>query len=178
MAYNQETADRICERLAAGESLRAICQSPDLPAESTIRLWALNDTNGFAAQYARAREIQAHVLAEEIIDISDTTQEGVETTVKADGTTETKHGDMLGHRKLRVDSRKWYLSKVLPKVYGEKLELAGVVNVKTTPADLSDDDLAAIAAGRKLNSLALKVPENTGSDLPAIENCSNGDNNA
>ena len=122
MAYNQETADRICERLAAGESLRAICQSPDLPAESTIRLWALNDTNGFAAQYARAREIQAHVLAEEIIDISDTKQEGVETTVKADGTTETKHGDMLGHRKLRVDSRKWYLSKVLPKVYGDKTE--------------------------------------------------------
>lgn len=142
MAFNQDTADRICERLAAGESLNAICKDDGYPAESTVRSWALQDIDGFAAKYARAREVQAHFLAEQIITISDTPQEGVETTVKADGTSETKHGDMLGHRKLQVDARKWYLSKVLPKVYGEKIETThkGTVGV-TLNASPTDEAL-------------------------------------
>lgn len=125
MAYSQEIAEKICERLAAGESLNAICKDKGLPAESTVRRWALLDVDGFAANYARARELQAHFLAEQIINISDTPLEGQEITIKADGSQETKVGDMLGHRKLQVDSRKWYLSKVLPKVYGDKLALGG-----------------------------------------------------
>ena len=32
---------------------------------------------------------------------------------------------MLGHRKLQIDTRKWMLSKMLPKIYGDKLELTG-----------------------------------------------------
>ena len=115
------------------------------------------------------------MLADELVEISDDSTN--DTIVTEDGKVVTNQ-EVVARSRLRVDTRKWMLAKMLPKVYGEKLELAGVVNVKTTPADLSDDDLAAIAAGRKLNSLALKVPENTGSDLPAIENCSNGDNNA
>ena len=139
MAFNQETADRICERLAAGESLNAICKDEGFPAESTVRSWALQDIDGFAAKYTRAREIQAHFLAEQIITISDTPMPGVEMIVKAYGATEEKHGDMLGHRKLQVDARKWYLSKVLPKVYGDKLETThkgsvGVV-LNATPTD-------------------------------------------
>lgn len=158
MAFNQEIADAVCERLASGESLNAICKDEGYPAESTVRSWALQDIDGFAAKYARAREVQAHFLAEQIITISDTPQEGVETTVKADGTSETKHGDMLGHRKLQVDARKWYLSKVLPKVYGDKLELGGEVTIKKQAADMTDDELAAIALGRKQNN----GTENTG----------------
>lgn len=142
MAYSQEIADKICERLAAGESLNAICKDDGLPAESTVRRWALLDVEGFAANYTRARELQAHFLAEQIIDISDTPLEGQEVTIKADGSQETKVGDMLGHRKLQVDSRKWYLSKVLPKVYGDKLEttLKGSVGVTMQVTD-SDEKL-------------------------------------
>jgi hypothetical protein len=36
---------------------------------------------------------------------------------------EERRGDMLGHRRLQVDTRKWYLSKVLPKKFGDKSEL-------------------------------------------------------
>lgn len=144
MAFDQRIADEVCERMALGESLRAICTEEKYPAESTIRLWAMQDINGFAAQYTRARELQAHALAEEIITISNTPQEGIETTVKADGTSETKHGDMLGHRKLQVDARKWYLSKVLPKVYGEKLELTGSMDHTIRPlAQMTDAELLA-----------------------------------
>lgn len=173
MAYNQETADRICERLAAGESLRKAAGAFGL-THSTVLEW--NATNeAFADQYARARAAGYALLADELVEIAD---DGENDTYTDDEGRVKTNQDVIARSRLRVDTRKWMLSKMLPKVYGDKLELAGAVTVKTSPADMSDDDLAAIASGRKLNSLASKVPENTGGYLPIIENYSNGDNNA
>jgi hypothetical protein len=128
--YTAELADRICTRLAEGESLRAICRDEGYPAESTVRKWALEDESGFAAQYTRARELGYHALADEIIYISNTPQVGEKTKTDDKGT-ETTTGDMIEHRRLQVDARKWYLSKVLPKVYGEKqqVEHSGVIGI-------------------------------------------------
>ena len=95
-----------------------------MPAESTVRAWALDDIHGFAAQYARAREIGYHGLFDEMLEIADTTHEGVKTVQKATGI-ETTTGDMIEHRRLRVDTRKWMLSKALPKIYGDKLAHTG-----------------------------------------------------
>jgi hypothetical protein len=72
--------------------------------------------------YNYAREIRADVLFEEIIDIADTTEDGVITTEKATGI-EVRTGDMEGHRRLKIDARKWVVSKMLPKKYGEKLDI-------------------------------------------------------
>lgn len=137
MAFSQEIADKICARLAEGESLNAICKDDGFPAESTVRAWALDDVDGFAAKYARARAIGYEKLAEELLQISDTPQTGVIRTIKADGTEEVKHADMIEHRRLRVDSRKWMLSKMLPKVYGDKLDMnvAGSVSVSLRADD-------------------------------------------
>ena len=121
--FSQEVADAVCKRLADGESLRAICRDADMPSEATIRLWALEDTNGFSAQYMRARELGYDRLAEDLLEIADTPVRGVITTTKPDGTQETKEADMIEHRRLQVDSRKWMLSKMLPKKYGDKLDL-------------------------------------------------------
>lgn len=101
--YTPEIADEICRRLAEGESLRGICETTDFPNESTVRAWALDNLNGFYTQYARAREIQAHKFAEDVIDIADLAEDAA-------------------LARLRVDARKWVCSKVLPKVYGDKLE--------------------------------------------------------
>lgn len=121
MAYSQEIADAICARLAEGESLNAICQTEGMPAESTVRSWALDDVEGFAAKYARAREIGYERLADEILRIADTPQPGTKTVSKATGI-ETTEGDMIEHRRLQVDARKWMLAKMLPKKYGDKVE--------------------------------------------------------
>jgi hypothetical protein len=94
--------------MGEGESLRAICADDHLPAESTVRNWAIRDVEGFFAQYAHATVVRAYRWADEITDIADTGNEG-----------DTQRA------KLRVDTRKWHLSKVLPKVYGEKMTLAG-----------------------------------------------------
>lgn len=141
MAFRQEVADEICRRLAEGESLNAICKTEGLPAESTVRAWALDDVEGFAAKYARARALGYERLGEEVLKIADTTQTGVIRTVRADGTEEVKHADMIEHRRLQVDTRKWMLSKMLPKVYGDKLDLNHTgqmtVSLRSDDADAS-----------------------------------------
>jgi len=99
--FTSELADAICERLADGQSLRSICRDDDMPNKATVFRWLAADTV-FSDQYARARETQADSLADEIIDISDSTT-----------------GDPQRDR-LRVDSRKWLAGKMRPKVYGDK----------------------------------------------------------
>ena len=113
--YSEELGNRICERLAEGTTLKAICRMKDVPvAESTVRSWAINAEHPFSALYARAREVGYHMMADEVLDIAD-----------ASGT-EPGH---VARDRLKVDIRKWLLSKALPKVYGDKLELSGNLNV-------------------------------------------------
>ncbi len=112
-------AEKICERLASGEPLRAICRDEGMPPRKTVAQWVIDDVEGFAARYARAREVGFDELAEEVLSIADTPQEGEEREESADGI-KIKRGDMLGHRRLQVDARKWLLSKLLPHKYGDK----------------------------------------------------------
>jgi hypothetical protein len=74
--------------------------------------------------YARAKEEQLQILADEIQQIADEPQPGEVVTLKGEER-EVKISDMLDHRKLRIDSRKWLLSKLAPKKYGDRTVLAG-----------------------------------------------------
>lgn len=124
--FSHALAERICLRLSEGESLNAICSGDGMPAESTVRLWVLDDRSGFAARYARARDLGLDCLADQILTIANTPCLGIKTVSKESGI-ETTEADMIEHRRLQVDARKWYLSKLAPKKYGEKLELSGQV---------------------------------------------------
>ena len=141
--FTQDIAIRICAELADGKSLRAICRADDMPAEATVRAWALDDVDGFSAHYARARDIGYECLADDILEISD---DGKNDTYKDHEGNDRTDQDVIARSRLRVDSRKWMLAKMLPKRYGDKLELAGGLTVKTV-TDMTDGDLAAIAAG-------------------------------
>lgn len=122
--YSPETRQAILARLAEGESLRRICGDEGMPSESAVRAWALDDPE-FGAQYARAREVGYDKLAEELMEIADTPTLGVIRTVKPDGTVEEKQADMIEHRRLQVDARKWMLARMLPKKYGDKMAHTG-----------------------------------------------------
>ena len=74
--------------------------------------------------YARAKEAQLEILASEIQQIADEPQPGEIITLKGDER-EVKIADMLEHRKLRIDARKWLLAKLAPKKYGDRTTLAG-----------------------------------------------------
>jgi hypothetical protein len=120
--YTAELAAEICRQLADGNTLRRVCRDDGMPSEATVRGWAMEDRDGFSAQYARAREIGYHAMADEALDISD---DGTnDTYLDEDGNRRTDQ-DVIARSRLRVDTRKWLLSKALPKVYGDKLELAG-----------------------------------------------------
>lgn len=100
--------------LAGGKSLRASCVERNFSMHVFYDL--LNSNPDIRERYARARTAQAHLLAEECVEIADT--------------------DIDPNRaRVRVDARKWFASKVLPKVYGDKLQLEDV-----TPP-LSDEEI-------------------------------------
>ncbi len=121
--YTPEIASKICEGIAAGQSLRKVCNSEEMPAPSTVCAWVLNDLHGFSEQYAKARRLQAELLADEIFDISDdATNDYMIRQSKSGEEYEVANPEVIGRSRLRVDTRKWYLSKVLPKIYGDRVQ--------------------------------------------------------
>ena len=101
-----------------------ICKDDDMPCRVTIFSW-MASREDFLNKYARAREAQADKLAEEIVMIADTPVNGIKTKTNDKGEIETIEGDMIEHRRLQVDARKWYASKLAPKKYGDKTIHAG-----------------------------------------------------
>ena len=129
--YTPELAQRICERLIAGQSLRTICADPEMPSQPTVFQW-ITKHEAFAKQYARAREIQMEVMAEEILDIADDTRQDTRTITTQNGKTfEVQNAEWINRCRLQVDTRKWLMSKLAPKKYGEKIEHAGEMTIKT-----------------------------------------------
>jgi hypothetical protein len=114
----------ICERLSKGEPLAVICRDENMPAVRTVSDWKLVDAD-FSAAFARAREDGYDALAAQCLEIANTPEVGEETITKADGGVEVRHGDMLGHRKLQIETRLRLLARWDPKRYGEKMTVAG-----------------------------------------------------
>lgn len=137
--YTNKVADEICERLANGESLRAICESAHMPSLSMVFRWLAQNVE-FREQYARAREAQADAIADEILTLADRPQIGHKTTTKANGDVETVEGDMVERSRLQIDARKWLAAKLRPKVYGEKIhqDIDATVTTKELPASVDD----------------------------------------
>lgn len=122
--HTAEVAAEICQRLADGETLREICRDERLPARRTVQAWVLDDHEGFSRQYARAREMQIEGWADEIVEISDDgTNDWQERQVGEDRVETVLNGEHVQRSKLRVDSRKWLLSKIAAHTYGDKTHL-------------------------------------------------------
>lgn len=117
-SFTQEVADEICERIADGESLRTICRYENMPARATVFKW-LADIKSFSDQYARAREAQADLMAEEILEIAD---DGLNDTYVDDNGNKRTDQEVIGRSRLRVDARKWLASKMAPKKYGDRVQ--------------------------------------------------------
>jgi hypothetical protein len=122
-SYTDEMAQVICDRIASGESLRKICESSGMPNKKTVLAWLKNENNSqFRTHYAQAREEQADFYAAEIVEISD---DGSNDTYTDDDGNVRTNSEVVARSRLRVDARKWYASKLAPKKYGDRMELAG-----------------------------------------------------
>jgi hypothetical protein len=120
LTYDQETAHAICVRLARGETLRAICRDEEFPPESTVRTWALENIEGFAARYTLARQLGLDAMADQLLELADDGSGDI--TYDAQGN-RLVNGEHINRSRLRIDTRKWYLSKLAPKRYGEKVDV-------------------------------------------------------
>lgn len=158
--YSEKMADAICERVAKGDSLADICREVAMPKSSAVYHW-LTIYPEFTDKYSRARVVQADVLFDQIIKIADTPVIGVKTITKPSGT-ETTEGDMIEHRRLQVDARKWVASKLAPKKYGEKVtqEIIGDAN---NPVAFKGTSAVEFVASRIAGiTAALRPREDTG----------------
>jgi hypothetical protein len=122
--FDQAIADRICEQIVDGKSLRRICGFKWCPSKKIVLRW-LEENEGFRAQYARAKEEQAEGYADELIEL------GRQAT--------SENANAI---RVRADIIKWVCSKLKPKRYGDRLDLNAKVDATVEHSELSSEDLA------------------------------------
>lgn len=142
--YSDEWADEFCSLLIDGTSVNSLCKRDDMPDKSSVFLW-LSKHPYFSDKYAQAKEMAAEALAEEIFDIADDNAfdytDGKDKELRV-------NNDAIQRAKLRVDVRKWYLSKIVPKKYGERIQTDNTTTMTFDLSNLSDEELEAIAGGQ------------------------------
>jgi len=122
--YSEELADEICEAIALNtKGLEHICnERADFPEASVVRRWILKKPE-FCTKYALAKEQQMDLMGGEILTISDEEPVSI-LTFGENGTKECVDGAGIQRNRLRVDTRKWLMSKLAPKKYGERNNLS------------------------------------------------------
>ena len=161
--YSPSVAEVILHRLAEGDSLLSICREHGMPSESTVRGWALDDRDGFAARYDRARELQADKHADDTIAISDGR--------------DLAPGEVYDAAKARVQvaARQWHAGRIRPRKWGDRIQVDVPSNpLATTVSDDLAQQLAAIErelldAARRGSRLSIDrgAADDTSGDLEA-----------
>lgn len=120
LEYTKEMGDYICEIVSStGYGLLKITQLyPELPDKMTINRWRYR-VPAFRAQYALAKVEQADILAEECLEIADDDSKDIK--FDKDGN-ELCNTEFIARARLRVDTRKFLAAKLLPKLYGDKVD--------------------------------------------------------
>ncbi len=143
-----ELEDDILSRIACGESLRGICAENGMPNISTVIRWLAADED-FARKYTRAREMQAEILADEMLDIADNDKsDRIDIKDKDGNIIRTEQNNVaVARSKLKLEQRRWWAEKLRPKVYGNKVAVGG------------SDDMPAIKTSQQLDVSNLSLDE-------------------
>lgn len=151
MAYSDEEKENILkdifDKIEDGKSLRKALKEMPLSSK-TFYEWIESDKEK-VKQYARATELRADALVDEMIDIADDSSLDIDEYEIAEGVTATRtNHEVIQRSRLRYDARKWLATKLNPKKYGEKIqqELSGEITTNTTqinveitpPSDVDD----------------------------------------
>jgi hypothetical protein len=91
-----------------------------MPNRVTVLRWVANDVEGFAGLYNVAREMQAHSMAEDILDIADDGRNDWMRANAADDAGWVLNGENIQRSKLRYEARRWLVSTIFPKQYGDR----------------------------------------------------------
>lgn len=143
--YTRELAEKICERVATStDSLEKICSDDDMPNRATVYRWLFKHAE-FSDMYARAKEGQMELMAEECLQIADDGRNDIKIIEGRNGEDiEVTNHDVINRSRLRVDTRKWLMSKLAPRRYGEKAQLE--LDAQLSLNKLTEEELLAAAA--------------------------------
>jgi hypothetical protein len=122
--HTAEIEDPILGELKSGRTLTDVCRDPDMPHVRSVQNWLAEDRNGFAARYNKAREIGCDIMADDIVDIADDRSGDWIVMTNKDGTIEAiLDSERVSRTRVRIVARRWRLSKMLPRTYGERPDL-------------------------------------------------------
>lgn len=153
--FTQEKADAICELIADGQSLRTICAAEGMPSTSTVCKW-LTEQPTFSEQYARAREMQADALFDEILEIADDGSNDWMERKNADGENIgwRENGEAMRRSQLRVEARKWMAGKLQAKKYGDKIDVNHSGSIQTMSEEQVNARLAELLGKAGISGVA------------------------
>lgn len=116
--------------IEGGMSLSDACRQDGMPARSIV--YRFIEANAeFRDKYARAATARADLIFEEMLDIADDGSNDWMARTNADGSMgdAVLNGEHVQRSRLRIDARKWMLSKMNPKKYGEKIAIGGAADM-------------------------------------------------
>ena|SRR5579864_3984953 len=105
--YPKEIEDKICEAIASCASgLERICEkNKDFPSAFTIRKWRAQRKD-FSEKYLAAKQIQADLIFDEMIDIIDDV--------------DPRNRNAIDKARWQIDTRKLVAGQLKPKAYAQK----------------------------------------------------------
>lgn len=137
---NPGSIDEFCDYVAAGGHMAGFCRERGLKYNA-VDYWICG-SNSRMEMYARAKELRADVLADEIVSISD--ESTVETRYEGENVRLVLDATAVARNRLRVDARKWVASKLRPRIYGDKTTQE-IVGDRGGPIQLASLDLKGLS---------------------------------
>lgn len=147
--YSEKLVSKIMARISRGESVCSITKDKDMPGHQTFWLW-MGRYPEFAEKYTRAREQACEAIADEMFGIADDGQNDYMEKVLNNGdTVEVVNQEHIQRSRLRIDQRKWFLSKIAPKKYGDKVEHTNINKYEDMTDEEIDARIAQLEQSRK-----------------------------
>ena len=147
VAYSEEVAKEISERIALGETVADICKDGHMPAERTVWKWRQVHPK-FDDAYTRARVDQMHSWANQIVQLAGESEGDFKITVPLDSP-ELKRIEETGsvtfkftrrhvsRAALMIDTRKWLMARYAPEAFGQSTNVHSTIQYQ----GMSDDEI-------------------------------------
>ena len=128
--YTADIAKRLCTMLATSTlTLRQVCDELHLQM-GTVMSWLARYPD-FAEGYAKAREYQCELRADEMLDIADnSTNDWVDYETKSGRVVRQFDYEHSRRSELRIKTRQWLMEKYGRRRFGDRLEVSQTLEVK------------------------------------------------
>lgn len=143
--YTLEQMEQIIFRVASGETLTKVCSEPGMPHYTTFRHWLLKDEE-LNEKWLRAKELRAHAIFDEMIDLSRELVDGEPTAVRVNAV------------RVAVETLRHAAARLSPKDYGERVEKNTLIPIQIiTSLDLGQGGSAQRIAGNKVFTVEVEA---------------------